>query len=216
MGKIARYLLAGAAFAGMASGGDFGPVPGGFTFSLNPLKGVSSAWYIDGREGVLRGLDGDDPYCVYGRVVAVPAGKDLGEWSCPDVTVRHLRDVDLIRVGGKCLGMVCGYDVTDPGGGATMTTDPVAECPDIVVTVSYGGAVEAVSAKYMTPGEDFRQYYAPGRVADIFLDTTPGVYEKCATARYRAQVRYWVGETARGKRRAVQFDVGNDGRWDGS
>jgi hypothetical protein len=53
-------------------------------------------------------------------------------------------------------------------------------------------------------------------VADIFLDTTPGVYERCATARYRAQVRYWVGETARGKRRAVEFEVGNDGRWDGT
>lgn len=215
MGTVSRLLAAGAMASVLSSGGDFGPAPGGFSFSVNPLKGVSSAWFIDGREGVLRGEGGDGPYCVYRRVIAVPAGKDRGSWACPDVTVRHLRDVDLVRVGGRCLGMVCGYDVADPGGGAVLTTDPVAECPDVVVTVAYGGRVEAVSAKYLEPGEDFRAYYAPGRVADIFLDTTPGVYERCATARYRAQVRYWTGETVGGKRRLVTFDVPGDGRWDG-
>lgn len=216
MSKVSGYVFAGALAAGIALGGDFGPPPEGFAFSLNPLKGVSSAWTIDGREGVLRGADGDEPYCVYRRVIAAPAGKDMGEWACPDVTVRHLRDVDLVRVGGECLGMVCGYDVTDPGGAATLTTDPVAECPDVLVTVAWGGGVDVVSAKYLERGDDFRSYYAPGRVADIFLDTTPGVYERCATARYRSQVRYWTGETVGGKRRRVELEVPGDGRWDGS
>ena len=193
---------------------------GGGGFGVDPTAGGGSSWWIDGRDGYLvRGADGGMRCRYMGwREPTVPAMEDWGgEWRCPDVTVRHLVSVDISRHGGECGGMVCGYDV-GAGGRRVLVTDPWEWCPDVLVTVSYGGRVRVVAEYEMGEWDSPDKYFRGGRMPDMEFVVEPAL-ARCGGERYRRKLRYWLGEDyLRPGDRVVEWegeDPGGDW-WDGT
>jgi len=221
MNRIATIAF-GLAFAGICPAD---PVPSDFNFSMPYIPGATStAWDLPGRTGELRVEDGRR-YCVFLGDLDVPAGRYTdpytGEyaWRCPDVTVRHLRQVIMVREGGECRGFTCEYDAAYPGPQAVMVTGVVSHCPDIVVTSSGDGRMRVLGAKYYRKGDNPGRYTSRGVPGDIFFDishrTKPRLFGKCADSVYRRQVEYYEGpDMHRRNTRDVyrEVDVGWDGR----
>lgn len=220
MSRIAPFVV-GLALAGLSSAGD---VPGDFSFSMPYVPGGrGTAWDLPGRTGELH-VSGGRHYCVFLGDLEVPAGRYrdpyTGEyaWRCPDVTVRHLRQILMVREGGECRGFTCEYDVVYPGPQAGMVTGVVSHCPDIVVTSSGDGRMRVLGAKYYRRGDNPGRYTADGVPGDIFFDishrTKPGKFGKCADPVYRGQVDYYEGpDMHRRNTRDVYREV--ESGWDG-
>lgn len=186
-----RFIGATALVAGIAvSAGGVPGLPEPFTYGVRPGH-PTTAWYIDGREGVLRG-----GMCIFLGDLEVPAMDDRGGPSCPGITVRHLVSVDVGPAVGKCRGLVCGYDHNVDGTGETLTTDVVEACPDIIVTVAMGGEMEVVATKWFDLGDDPTPYFARGKLVDMSLLTEKRLVDKYGGKRYRKQVAYWLGSSA--------------------
>ncbi len=173
---------------------EYVPIPKNFSYSLNPISGFSSAWYLDASRGVLHDNGKDRPYCMYNDLIRVPAAYSdrLDEYFCVGITIRHLRDVLFSRHHGVCEGMVCQYDQTIPGNGATLTTDLVNECPDILISVVNNGKVELVEGIYLNNGDRKQDYFRDGIPAEIYLDISEPLVDICASQRYRNQLKYWL------------------------
>ena len=215
MSKIKFLLGAGAFLFSMTSGAEYVPIPDKFSYSVNPISGFSSAWYLDATRGVLTDNGTDRPYCLYNDVIRVPAAYSRGQYFCVGITVRHLHDVLFSRHNGVCEGMVCKYDQTVPGNQATMTTDLVDECPDILISVINNGTMELVEGIYLDRHDRKQDYFRDGIPSEIFLDVSEPLIDKCASERYRGQLKYWLNYSVIPGDREVERTVTN-GRWDGT
>jgi hypothetical protein len=115
---------------------------------------------------------------------------------------------------GKCLGFVCGYDIAVPGGGPMLTTDHVAYCPDIIVTVAQYGRMDVVAAKTFRASEDASPYFRNGALIDFALVKQKELVDRCGGERYRKQLNYWIG-TAEGPGSEHHTEVEEYAGWDG-
>jgi len=173
-------------------GAEYVQVPRKFSFSVSPISGFSSAWFINATRGVLHDGEPGRPYCIYDGIIRVPAAYARGHYFCADITVRHLHDVLFSRHNGVCEGMVCKYDQTVPGNVATLTTDLVDECPDILISVVNGGKIELVEGIYLQKGDRKQDYFRDGIPAEIYLDISEPLVDMCASRRYKEQLKYWL------------------------
>ena len=215
MGMLKRMLAGAAVVAGMVSGGEVPGLPGDFGFVTNPFRG-GTAWFLDaGHARLYRDGDGR-AMCSYLYDLEFPAYRDgrTGAHYCPGITVRHLYRADIVRTGGKCRGFVCGYDIAIPGGGAQLTTDRVAYCPDIVATVAQGGRMDVVAAKTFRAGEDATPYFRNGALIDMLLTSEDILVDSCGGERYRGQLAYWLG-TAEGPDTELTTETLDNPGWDG-
>ena len=129
MKKIAT-IIAGAALATCAYGENV-PVPKHFPFIMPHVPmGQTTSWTLEGNQGKVV-KKGKQHVCMFMTNVEAPAYLSYDpydgtpEWECPRVTVRHLREVAMVRTGGKCKGFICKYDYVFPGDQAAITTDEV-------------------------------------------------------------------------------------------
>ena len=219
--NIRKYMTA-LAFGLAISTADAGFNPSRFTFSVPYVPGGrGTAWHLEGYQARLS-VKGGRHVCTFLKDVDVPAYRDTDPdtneefWDCPDVTVRHLRKTYLVREGGKCKGMVCRYDLIEPGNQDGLVTDQVEYCPDIIVTVAGGGRMEVIGWKYYQPGDNPAEYFERGYPLNMDLSVTRKKLELCATPEYRAQLDYYDGPDYLGvtgmSRRVVR--TGNNA-WDG-
>ena len=181
---LAASLLFGAKVPGL---------PAKFTFSVTPFRG-GTAWYLDASKSRLY-MDGGNATCSYLGDLSFPAYREerTGAYYCPGVTVRHLHSAMIDRMGGRCLGFVCGYDIAVPGGGPMLTTDHVDFCPDIIVTVAKYGRMDVVAAKTFSADEDATPYFRNGALIDFSLVREKFLVDRCGGERYRRQLVYWIG-----------------------
>ena len=196
-------------------GGSPTGLPEKFTYSVSPFRG-GTAYYLDASHSRLY-MDGGKPTCSYLGDLVFPAWYDgrLDAHYCPDVTIRHVASVEPRRFNGKCLGMVCGYDIAVPGGGYMLTTDLVDRCPDIIVTVYRDGRMSVVAAKNFRPDEDASPYFRNGKLIDLHFITEPVLVDKCGGGMYRRQLDYWLGPSLREGDRNERVSIEYDG-WDGT
>lgn len=214
-------MVAGLAISSAASGG----VPGDFRFSMPYIPGATSTvWEIPGKYGKLHTEYGKH-HCVFLDDLEVPAERyedpwsgEL-EWRCPDVAVRHLAEILMVREGGRCGGFSCQYDHAYPGPQYVLSAGPVSHCPDIIVTTVRGGQVRVVGAKYYERGDDMGRYVESGVPVRLRYDIShlemPEYFGECADDIYRRQVDFYRGpDTVRRntKVRTHRVDAGWDGR----
>ena len=222
MKKIAA-IIAGAALATGVYGENV-PVPKNFSFTMPYVPGGrTTSWTLDGNQAKLV-KKGTKHVCMFMKNVEAPAYLTYDpydgtpKWECPRVTVRHLRDITMVRAGGKCRGFVCKYDYVFPGDQAAITTDEVEYCPDILLTTAKGGDIQIVGAKFYDMGDNYGRYFSDGVPIDISYDvshlTEPKFFGECATDRYRKQLRFYDGPDAN-REHTVNVIRETDTGWDG-
>ena len=211
---IRNTTIALCASIALASAGSVKGLPPKFTFGIVPGKGT--AWYLDATNARFYTDASGKPMCSYLGDLDFPAyhEKRSDTYYCPGITVRHIYSVDIQRFGGTCYGMICGYDIAVPQGGAQLTTDLVDYCPDIVATVAERGRVKVVAAKTFKAGENARPYFRNGSMIDLLFVTEPTLVNKCGGTGYRKQIEYWFGSSAQPGDLRTDFDVDSD-QWDG-
>jgi hypothetical protein len=212
--NIRNTLIALWAGIALASAGNVKGLPPKFTFGIVPRKGT--AWYLNATNARLYRDASGSPTCSYLGDLVFPAKYDrrANAYYCPAITVRHIHSIDIQRYGGKCEGMICGYDIAVPGGGSQLTTDLVAYCPDIIATVVENGRMQVVAAKDFLPHEDATPYFRNGSLIDLLFVTEPTLVDKCGGPRYRRQIDYWFGFSAQPGDIRNDFDTESD-QWDG-
>lgn len=215
MGIARNTFVAAVASAALAIGGKVPGLPGKFTYGVSPFRD-GTAYYLDAGNSRLYHDENGTPTCSYLGDLVFPAMYDarMDAHFCPAITIRHISTVRIHRTGGVCRGMVCGYDIAVPGGGAMLTTDLVEYCPDIIATVYRDGTMTVVAAKNFSGAEDASPYFRRGKLIDMSLDTEPFLVDKCGGARYKRQLNYWLGSSLRpgDRNERVEYD---DGSWDG-
>ena len=223
MKKIAA-IIAGAALATGVYGENV-PVPKHFPFIMPHVPmGQTTSWTLEGDQGKVV-KKGKQHVCMFMGNVEAPAYLSYDpydgtpEWECPRVTVRHLREVAMVRTGGKCRGFICKYDYVYPGGVAAMQTYEVESCPDILLTTADGGDMKIVGAKFYDMGDDYGGYFNGRSPIAIRFDsshrTAPTYFGECATERYRKQLKFYEGPDVTRKHtvtRVVETKTGWDGR----
>ena len=214
MNRASRIIFGATLSATMLFGAKVPGLPEKFTFSVNPFRG-GTAWYLDASQARLY-REGGKPMCSYLGDLDFPARYDerMDAYYCPGVTVRHIHSVMIDRMEGKCLGFVCGYDIAVPGGGPMLTTDHVAYCPDIIVTVAQYGRMDVVAAKTFRSSEDASPYFRNGALIDFALVKQKELVDRCGGDRYRRQLNYWIG-TAEGPGSEHHTEVEEYAGWDG-
>jgi hypothetical protein len=218
--NISKYMTALAfGLAISTAGAEFDPRK--FTFSMPYIPGGrGTVWELDGRDATLK-VKGGRHVCTYLKDLDVPAFKEANpytgetEWGCPDVAVRHLYDTDIIREGGKCYGMVCKYDLMQPGNQVALVTDHVENCPDIIVTTAGFGKMNVVGWKYYSRGDNPATYFERGYPLNVSLIKPDGKLRLCATEEYLAQLKFYLGPDYAGVKGMKMEPVTYRNTWDG-
>ena len=166
------------------------------SFDLNPMfGGKSTAWTINGNNAK-KVRHGKQTFCNYAGRVSI---KETPGGICPDLTIRHLKTAygSYDEENGKrvkCRGAVCEYDITQPGGAATLTAIRRKSCPDIIVSMIIGGRIEIVGEWNMEIGEDPGEYYSSGHVEiPMNFDIDP-MFVKFMGLKYENQLDFWYAE----------------------
>ena len=166
------------------------------SFNLNPMfGGESTNWTIDGRDAkaIKRGKQ---TYCNYAGRISI---KETPGGFCPTLTIWHLKTAygSYDEKNGKrvkCRNAICEYDVTQPGGGASLTATHRKSCPDILISMIINGRMDIVGEWNMQMGEDPGIYYKSGHVEiPMNFDIDP-LFVKFMGLKYESQLDFWYTE----------------------
>lgn len=165
------------------------------SFSLNPLAGESTAWFISGNQAKIE-KQGKQTFCKYAGRVSL---KETPDGYCPDITIWHIKQVygSYDEKNGekiKVRNAICEYDVKQPGGDAHLIITRRHRCPDILVSTVIYGKPNFVGEWNLQPDEDPGKYFKRGFVEiPMNFDINP-MFVKFMGLKYENQLDYWYAQ----------------------
>lgn len=165
------------------------------SFSLNPLAGESTAWFINGNQAKPETRD-KQTFCRYAGRVSLKAQPDR---HCPDITIWHIKQVygSYDERNGekiKVFHAICEYDVKQPSGGAHLTITHRHCCPDILVSMVIQGKPKFIAEWNLQSDEDPGKYFKKGFVEiPMNFDINP-IFVKFMGLKYENQLDYWYAQ----------------------
>lgn len=165
------------------------------SFSLNPLPGESTAWFIGGNQAK-KEKQGKQTFCRYAGRVSL---KETPDGYCPDITIWHIKQVygSYDEKNGekiKVRNAICEYDVKRPGGGVHLTLTHRHRCPDILVSMVINGKPNFVGEWSLQPDEDPGKYFKKGFVEiPMNFDINP-MFVKFMGLKYEDQLDFWYAQ----------------------
>lgn len=165
------------------------------SFSLNPLPGESTAWFISGAQAKTE-MQGEQTFCRYAGRVSL---KETPGGYCPDITIWHIKQVygSYDERNGekiKVRNAICEYDVKQPGGGVHLTITHRHRCPDILISMVIHGKPNFVGEWNLQPNEEPGKYFKKGFVEiPVYFDINP-IFVKFMGLKYENQLDYWYAQ----------------------